>query len=105
MTRILVEYKPNTEYYHEYIPHLTGTFVFDLDKLRAFVASPETDDYTYSLDEAEGILSRYDSGTLIYGINSHDKYSFFDTKWEREKVLSEDQTSIAYCEIAIYLNM
>lgn len=105
MKRILVLYRPNPGYYDSDMPYLTGEYVFDIDKLRDFIVSPETDVYTYSLNEAEQILGRIDSDSLIYGINSHDKYSFFDTEWECEKVLSDDQTSPTDHEITIYLNM
>lgn len=104
MTRIHVKYKPNPEYHDEDAWYLTNDYIFDVEKLRAFVASPETDDYTYSLNEAEQILSRYDTESLIYGLESHDKFSFFDTDWERKEVLSEDQETPVEYEITILLN-
>ena len=100
--RILVNYEPNTEYHPSDCGWLMGSFIFDYDKLKEFAET--ADEYAYAKDEAEMIIKRIDSKTEIYGLEFHDKYTFFDTEWERKEVLSDDQGSACDREITIYLN-
>lgn len=101
--RIRVNYEPNTDYHPSDWGWLSDSFIFDYDKLKEFAET--TDEYAYyAKDEAEMIIKRIDSKTEIYGLEFHDKYTFFDTEWEREYVLSDNQVSDCDREITIYLN-
>ena len=100
--RILVNYEPNTDYHPSDCVWLRGSFIFDYDKLKNFAKT--ADDYAYAKDEAEMIIKRIDSNSEIYGLECHDKYTFFDTEWERKAVLSDDQQTAPIREITIYLN-
>ena len=89
--RILVAYEPNTDYHDADCMYLSGNFVFDYDKLKIFAET--SDKWAYSKDEAEMIIKRIDSNLEQYGLEWHDKYTFFDTPAERNNVLSNDQKS------------
>lgn len=110
--RILVKYQPNPQYYKEYdedgneqyVPDLSGEFVYDLDKMKAYLAADE-DNY-YGSHEVEQIIA-WLANTSMYGdLGTSEKFSLFDTEWEREQVLSDDQDiTTVDAEVDVWLNL
>lgn len=107
--RIHVEYRPNSEYYDSDVSFFYGDYVFDLDRLKEFVAyskdlEKNKTGWTYSGDEAERIVRCVET-RASWDLEEHDKYTFFDTDDERKLVLSEDQdTSTADYTVTVLLH-
>lgn len=111
--RILVKYQPNPQYYQEYdeygneqyVPDLSGEFVYDLDKMKAYLAADE-DNY-YGSHEVEQIIARLANTNVNAGDpEASEKFSLFDTEWERKQVLSDDQdTTTVDAEVDVWLNL
>lgn len=101
--RILVQYRTNQDYYDYDCNIFYADYVFDLDRLKAFVAQVTDDMMVYADDEAKRIIQHAETRSP-YDLEEHDKYTFYDTDWERDQVLSDDQTSPADYKITVYLN-
>lgn len=97
MSKVLVQYRTNEEY-HDSDDLFYANYVFDTDKLEAFLRLPEDERY-YCEEEARKILEK--SG---HDYERHDKYSFYDTYWERLQVLADDQEHYDRV-VTIYLHM
>ncbi|SRR6056297_2654361 len=104
--RIHVAYRPNPEFYDaDAVGFFNADYVYDLNDLRLFVVAPDTlHGNRYSKDEALNIIRAVETNNT-YPLQKHDKYTFYDTDWEREQVLSDDQnTDTADFELTVYLN-
>jgi hypothetical protein len=103
--RIHVAYRPNPEFYDEDIGIFNADYVYDLSALRLFVVAPDPlHGNHYSDDEAMAIIRAVDNNNM-YPLEKHDKYTFYDTDWEREQVLCDDQNiDTADFELTVYLN-
>ena len=104
--RIHVAYRPNPEFYDaDAVGFFNADYVYDLSALRLFVVAPDPlHGNHYSDDEALHIIRAVETNHT-YPLEEHDKYTFYDTDWEREQVLSDDQnTDTADFELTVYLN-
>lgn len=104
--RILIQYRPNPDYYDS---DTTGFFyddyVFNFDRLEKFVEYVrDSDEHIYSGREAEAIYAAAVAGRNYAQFEFHDKYTFYDTDWERKLVLDPDQESVTDLEFTVYLN-
>lgn len=104
MSTVLVQYRPNPDIYDEDVGFFNADYFFDLTKLEDFATMDDVDGCThiYSQDEAQAILRAVKNG---HDVESHDKYSFFDTSWERDYVLNKEATYDHYDHVVtVYLN-
>lgn len=100
---IMIHYRSNQEFYpdQDFQPFYAD-YLVDLDKLKAFVAS--ADDYSYAKEEAEMIIMLAETKSKYNDMEKHDKYTFYDTEWERQEVLADDQNASLDYEVYVYLN-
>jgi hypothetical protein len=104
--RILVQYRTNEEYHPDFQPFFAD-YIYDVDCIRKFVEDgiengEET--WLYSFDEAEHIIRIIDHDGWP-SFDAHDKYTFYDTADEREKVIADkDNNEEIIKTITVYLN-
>jgi hypothetical protein len=101
MKTVLVHYRTNPDYYDDGVELYHADYVLDVAKLRAVV---DTDDCYYAQDEIKKILWLVDNPTKLCDLHEHDKYTLYDTSWELELVLADDQESKVDLEIYVLLN-